>query len=134
LQIVFQSLTPDPLGTQQQDYNSMGIAANYVATNALIAPSLGRNLAAGPNATVTANLVRPGTSYGARSYQTDLRLAKTFTIARGKVQGFVDLFNLFNANPIYTYNPTYGTTGASWLTPLAILPGRLVRIGTQVNF
>jgi hypothetical protein len=130
----FQSLTPDPLGTQQQDYNSMGIAANYVATNALIAPSLGRNLAAGPNATVTANLVRPGTSYGARSYQTDLRLAKTFTIARGKVQGFVDLFNLFNANPIYTYNPTYGTTGASWLTPLAILPGRLVRIGTQVNF
>jgi len=87
----FQSLTPDPLGTQQQDYNSMGIAANYVATNALIAPSLGRNLSAGPNATVTANLVQPGTSYGARSYQTDLRLAKTFTIARGKVQGFVGI-------------------------------------------
>jgi hypothetical protein len=130
----FQSLIPDPLGTSQQDYNSMGQIAAYVATNAVIAPSLGRNLAAGVNSNVTLNLVPPGSTYGQRSYQTDLRLAKTFVLGASKLQGFLDMFNLFNANPIYTYNPTYGTTGVGWQAAQAILPGRILRIGAQFNF
>jgi len=130
----FQSLVPDPLGTSQQDYNSMGQVARYVATNAVVAPSLGRNLAAGVNSNVTLNLVPPGSTYGERSFQTDLRLAKTFMLGPSKLQGFLDMFNLFNANPIYTYNPTYGTTGVGWQAPQAILPGRILRLGAQFNF
>jgi hypothetical protein len=80
------------------------------------------------------NLVEPGSTYGERSFQTDLRLAKTFMLGTSKLQGFLDMYNLFNANPIYTYNPTYGTTGAGWQAPQAILPGRILRFGAQFNF
>ena len=80
------------------------------------------------------DLVEPGAIYGQRSYQTDLRLAKSFVLGPSKLQAFVDMFNLFNANPIYTYNPTYGTTGVGWQGPQAILPGRILRLGAQFNF
>ena len=40
--------------------------ANYVVTNAIALPSLGRNLSSG---NVTVNLVEPGTLYGARHQQ-----------------------------------------------------------------
>ena len=62
-------------GTYQNAYNAtstspninpgaprMGINADYVATNAQISPSLGRNLSAGSNATV--NVVKPGSDVG----------------------------------------------------------------------
>jgi hypothetical protein len=128
----FQSNVPDPMN--EQEGNPFGMMANYTATNAVIRPSLGRNLSAGANATATVNLVEPGTVYGERSYQTDFRVAKAFTVRNVRIEGLADVFNLFNANPIFQYNPTYGTTGASWLVPQAILPGRLVRLGLQLNF
>jgi outer membrane receptor protein involved in Fe transport len=41
------------------------VQALYVATNAEIVPSLGRNLAAGPNGTVVVNVVEPGSGWHA---------------------------------------------------------------------
>lgn len=128
----FQSSVPDPMNLQEG--NAFGMSADYVATNAVIRPSLLRNLSAGANATASVNLVEPGTVYGERSYQTDFRVAKTFSVRAVRIEGLVDLFNLFNANPVFQYNPAYGTTGASWLVPQATLPGRLVRLGLQLNF
>ena len=58
---------------------SQSLAANYVVSNALIAPSLGRNLSGG-TANVTVNLVEPGTLYGDRVNQLDLRVAKRFYV------------------------------------------------------
>ncbi len=54
------------------------ITASYAATNAEVAPSLGRDLSAGRTATVLVDLVPKGTMYGDRINQVDLRLAKTF--------------------------------------------------------
>ena len=41
------------------------VAANYTATNAVVAPSLGRNLSGG-TANIPVNLVNPATVYGER--------------------------------------------------------------------
>jgi hypothetical protein len=72
--------------------------------------------------------------YGDRLNQLDVRFGKIFTIRKTRLKGMVDLYNIANANPVLTWNNTYGTTGASWLTPLSILPGRLVKFGVQLDF
>ena len=116
------------------------VMANFVASNALIAPSLGRNLSACPaptgpcTATVTINLIEPKTLYGERMNQFDIRVAKIFTVNRVRVQGSMDLYNAFNSNAVLQLNNTYGTNGASWLVPQAILNGRLVKFDIQVSF
>jgi len=112
----------------------MGIQANFVATNAVIAPSLGRNLSAGANANATISVVTPGTLWGDRVQQLDVRLSRTFKTGRASIKGMVDLYNLMNANTITSLNYAYGTTGAAWLTPLAILPARLMKLGVQIDY
>src|SRR6185436_8838089 len=57
------------------------IPAYYVATNAVVAPSLGRNLS-GNAANVTVNIVEPGTMYSERLNQLDLRFGKALTLGR----------------------------------------------------
>src|SRR6185295_2668192 len=48
------------------------LAANYVVTSAIAQPSLGRPLSSG---SVTVNLVPPGSLYGARQNNLDMRVA-----------------------------------------------------------
>ena len=103
-------------------------------TNAVIAPSLGRNLSTGANGTVTINIAEPGRIYAPRANQLDLRLARTFTIGRTRIQPLVDFFNVLNANPVFQFNSAYGTNGASWKVPQSLMPGRLIRLGGQINF
>ena len=133
--------------TYQNSYNStslapninpgqprMGIGASYVATNAQIVPSLGRNLAAGANATASINVVTPGTMWGDRLQQLDIRLGRTFKAGPTSIKAMVDLYNALNTSVVVAYNNAYGTNGAAWLTPVAILPARLVKLGVQVDF
>jgi hypothetical protein len=112
-----------------------GVAANAIFTNAQIAPSLGRNLAAGPNGTVTVNVVQPGEMLLDRLNQLDFRVARVFAPGgRAKIKALFDLYNLLNANPVLVVNTTYGTTGATWLVPTQILLGRLLKFGVQLDF
>jgi len=105
------------------------IAATYSITSAQAAPSLGRNLSAG-NATV--DLIAPGTLYGDRLNQLDFRGSKIFRFAtKDRIQLNVDLYNLFNADPVLALNNTYGS---AWQRPLQILQGRLLKFGVQVDF
>jgi hypothetical protein len=105
------------------------VIGNYVATNAVITPSLGRPLAGG-TANVTVNVVPPGEMYGDRRNQLDLRFAKTLPFGRTRTRINVDLNNVFNVNPVLSENPNYGT----FRRPTAILPARVARIGAQVDF
>jgi hypothetical protein len=104
------------------------ILANYVATNAVIAPSLGRNLSNGANATI--NLVAPGTVYGDRVNELDLRLGKVLAVGRTKSVVTLDVYNLLNVNPITEYNRAF----ANWQAPVSIWQARFVRIGVQFDF
>ncbi|MGE0446790.1 MAG: carboxypeptidase regulatory-like domain-containing protein [Vicinamibacterales bacterium] len=113
------------------------ILANFVATGADVVPSLGRNLAAGANATATVPLIRPNSVYGDRVNQIDLRLGRTFGIRNAKLKGMIDLYNLLNANTVLLWNNTYGTrasAGAAWLRPSQILGGRMLKFGVQLDF
>ena len=110
--------------------------ASYVATNAEVAPSLGRNLAACGTrvpctATTTVNLIEPFTVFEDRIYQVDVRLAKTIRIQGLRLQATVDVYNALNASPILAINTRYGP---QWLVPQQILDGRLLKVGAQLTF
>lgn len=102
--------------------------ANYVASNAIIAPILGRNLTGASNATI--NLVSPGSMYSPRVNQVDLRVARPLSFGRFRTSVSLDLFNLFNANPVTAENANF----ASWRQPTRILQARFIKIGAQVDF
>jgi hypothetical protein len=111
------------------------LAANYVVTNAIAAPSLGRNLSSG---NVTVNLIQPGTLYGARQNNLDMRIAKILRLRGTRAQFGVDVYNLMNADVVTTYNNGYSaptaTRGSIWLTPTAITPARYARLNLQLDF
>jgi len=107
--------------------------ANYVASNAEVQPSLGRPLSGGA-ANVTVPLLAPGTLYGERSTMLDLRVGKVLRFGRLRVAPNLDLYNVFNSNDVTAENHQYGTNGASWLTPIAIVGGRLLKLSVQADF
>jgi hypothetical protein len=107
------------------------ITATYVAPNATIAPSLGRNLAAGANGTASVELIEPGTLYGERLYQLDARISRVFDARGLKIRANIDAYNLFNSNMVQQLSTTFGS---AWQRPLFILPARLLKLGVQVDF
>jgi outer membrane receptor protein involved in Fe transport len=106
------------------------ITASWAAPNALIAPSLGRNLPGGA-ANATIPLIPFGTLYGERMHQIDARVARSFKVARARLQPQLDVYNLANANPVLVLNNTFGP---AWQQPLSILPGRIAKLGVQIDF
>jgi len=114
-----------------QDQPGIPVAATYVATNAEIAPSLGRNLAAGARGRVTINLIEPNTMFEERRRQLDIRLSRSFPVGQARLLGTFEVYNAFNANSILAINTRYGGT---WLQPTEILNGRLFKVGAQFTF
>ncbi|HJZ77946.1 MAG TPA: carboxypeptidase regulatory-like domain-containing protein [Vicinamibacterales bacterium] len=117
------------------------ILANYVVTNAVAAPLLGRNLSACPaptgacNATITVNVVPSGTLYGDRINNLDFRAAKIFRVGRTRLQAGVDIYNVLNSDAVLTYNPAYSTAANSvWPAPATIATARYAKINVQVDF
>jgi hypothetical protein len=106
------------------------LRADYVVTNAVAAPSLGRNLSSG---NVTVNLIEPGTLYGDRRNNIDMRVAKILRFGQTRTQLALDVYNLTNTDAVLTYNMGYVPTGA-WLVPLTINPARYVRVNFTVDF
>jgi len=122
-------------GTLQNVAGPM-ITANYTVPNALIAPSLGRDLAAcGGRTPCTASLavplVAPQSMFEPRRTQLDMRLTKFVRLSRGQLQLNLDVYNTLNASNVVTLNTNYGP---SWLQPTSFLTGRLYEIGAQWSF
>src|SRR5439155_26414672 len=108
------------------------ITATHPVPNALTAPSLGRKLSAGPNATATVQLVAPGAMYNDRLNQVDARVTKMFRLGGSRrVQAQLDFYNLLNTGSPLGQNNTFG---AAWLTPTVIPNGRMLKIGGQFDF
>jgi hypothetical protein len=120
-----------------QNLPGIPVAATRAFTNAEIAPSLGRNLAACTSATgactATASVIvlEPFSRFENRLNQVDVRLGKDIRIRTLRVRAAIDLFNAFNANTILAENGTYGS---AWRTPTSVLGGRLVKFGAQFDF
>jgi hypothetical protein len=108
------------------------ITSNWPATNAAIAPGLGRNLSAGATATKTVGLIQPQTVFGDRLNQIDVRFSKRFTVRTGtRFAVNLDLYNLANSNWIIGYQPAFGP---NFLRPTQVLSPRLFKIGGQFDF
>jgi hypothetical protein len=111
------------------------LAANYVVTNAIAQPSLGRPLSSG---NVTVNLIPPATVFGDRVNNLDMRIAKIVRLGTTRAQFGVDIYNLTNTDVVTAYNEGYSaptaTQGSIWLTPTSILPARYVRLNMQLDF
>jgi hypothetical protein len=105
------------------------IQANFVASNAVVFPSLGRPLAGGAN-NVTVNLVEPGTMYGERLNQVDLRIAKILRFGMQRAALNVDVYNALNDNAVLQQSNAYG----NWQQPQGILVGRSAKVSVQYDF
>jgi hypothetical protein len=108
------------------------LAANYTVPNAVVAPSLGRSLS-GDAANVTVNLVEPGTMYGDRINQLDLRVAKGFRPGRSRLTVAAEVYNALNSSAVLTVNPAF-VPGGRWLQPLTILTPRFIKFTAEVEF
>jgi len=108
------------------------LAANYAVPNAEAASSLGRSLS-GNAPSVTVNLVSPGTMYGDRINELDLRLSKTLRAGRSRSTVAVEIYNALNSSAVLAYNNAF-IPGGSWLQPMMTLTPRFVKIAGEVTF
>jgi hypothetical protein len=134
-QIKFSGTIPLPYQFQAavtyQNLPGIPYYGSFVFRNPDIAPSLGRNLSAGANATVTVDLIPPQTLFEDRIQQLDFRFSRNFRISGKRVEPQFDVYNALNASPILSVNNSYGT---AWRTPTQILAGRLLKFGVKVTF
>jgi hypothetical protein len=120
------------------DVGLAGCLIYYVATDAQIAPSLGRHLAACGAATVgcpafqLVTLAEPNTLFEDRATQIDLRFSKRVALGnKVRIQGKADVYNLLNRSAVarqnFIYGPSYGL-------PTEVMGGRLFKFGAQIDF
>jgi hypothetical protein len=112
------------------------VAATYTVTSAVAGRPIIANTAG--SSTTTVNLAQPGTVFLDYQNRLDLRLGKMFRLNNTRIQGFMDIFNVFNAGTVTrvntNYSPATATTANPWLTPTSIIDARYFRFGMQLNF
>ncbi len=83
------------------------------------------------NGQANVNLVQPGTQWGDRLNQVDLRVTKVFNIGKGKLDLNVDFYNAFNSDAVLT---ELGSFGPVWRLPTSVIQPRFVKFSAQVRF
>jgi hypothetical protein len=106
------------------------IAANNIYNNAnrTALTTLGRPFTL---AQANVNLVQPGTLYGDRLNQIDIRLTKIVNVGRGRVDLNVDFYNAFNSDAVIAEIFTYGPV---WRRPLTVIQPRFVKFAARWDF
>ena len=107
------------------------ILASYVATNAQVRESLGRNLSSGVNGTATVDLIKPGTTYADRILEGSVRVSKQVVVAGARLSLIADVYNILNGSGAVRLNTRYGP---SWLVPTELQNPRYFKFGAQLNF
>jgi hypothetical protein len=104
--------------------------ANVIYTGASLALAVGRPVSGGGNKTV--GVIKPGSLYGDRRNQFDLRFSKIFRLGGSRtLDANMDLHNAFNSDAVTAESATSGTT---WRRPTVVLQGRIVKFGIWLNF
>ena len=86
------------------------------------------------SASVEVPIVAPGTEFLPRLRQFDVSFAKWFGLGGGtRLQGQVDIFNVFNANTVSAVRSTRFDTTAYTL-PASVAQGRMIRLGVQLKW
>jgi hypothetical protein len=120
-------------GTFRSDRGSP-LAANMVFLNTQT--TLGRAFNNAPN--VTVNLVEPGTLYGDRVNEVDMRFAKILRFGRTRTNVGFDVYNILNSAPVLTYNQAFNpnvlTGSSAWLAPQSTLQPRFFKFSAQIDF
>jgi len=110
------------------------LSANQVIPNSVVRQSLGRDLSANAQ-NVTVNLIQPGSMFGERRNQLDLRFTKPFTVDRMRLGASLELYNTLNANTVLTESATYRDTSLNgWRVPTSIMPPRFIKLSLQMDF
>ena len=124
------------IGASFQSIPGVEYAAVYSAPNSDVSRpvsqgGVGRLPAGGVATGATAlNLIQPGSTYGPRFNQIDLRLGKVLRYSRTRSVVSLDIFNLLNSDTIAAASSTYST----WLAPSAVVAPRLMKISMTVDF
>jgi len=124
------------IGASFQSIPGVEYAASYAASNADVSRSvatggLGRLPAGGAiTGTTSVNLIQPGSLYGPRFNQVDVRLGKVLRFSQRRAVVSLDLFNVLNSDTISTASAIYTT----WLAPQAVVAPRLAKISLTFDF
>jgi hypothetical protein len=114
----FQSI-PGPQVLANSIYNN----GNRLATT-----TLGRPFTLGQ---ANVNVIEPGSFYGDRLNQVDLRLTKIVNVGRGRVDLNVDFYNAFNSDAVTLELPALGPV---WRLPLTVIQPRFVKFAARWDF
>jgi hypothetical protein len=124
------------IGGSFQSVPGIEYAANYAALNSdLSRPvalgGLGRLPTGGiATGTTTVALIQPGSTYGDRLNQLDLRLGKIIRLARTRSNLSLDIYNVFNSAVLNGASSTYAT----WLAPTGVVAPRLLKVSWTFDF
>jgi len=108
------------------------LAANYAVPLSTLTAALGRP-PSGNVTNITVNLVEPGTMYGDRLNEVDLRIGKRLKIAGRRLTLGAEVYNVLNSSAVLTYNSAF-VPGGTWLQPTAIMTPRTGRFTAEVGF
>jgi hypothetical protein len=116
-------------GTLQSLLGPEILATNiYNNGNRVATTTLGRPFTLGQ---ANANLIEPGTRFGDRRNQIDLRFTKVLNVGRGTLDLDVDIYNAFNSDAVIA---EIGTFGPVWHLPLTVIQPRFVKFAARFDF
>jgi len=119
-------------GTVRSD-QGVRLAANWAAPNSATV-GLNRPFAGIAGQTVTVNLIEPGTLFGDRVNEVNLRIAKVLQFGRTRSNIGIDIYNIGNVAPVLSYNQSFSTATTTWLRPNSVLQARYVKLSAQIDF
>jgi hypothetical protein len=119
-------------GTMRSDQGA-SLAANWTAPITATV-GLNRPFAGVASQTITVNLIEPGTLYGERVNQFDLRFAKILRFGRTRTNVGIDISNITNGAAVLSYNQAFSLTTDAWLRPNSVLQARYVKLSAQIDF